>query len=154
MLRTHHPRRVLVPIRRARRASYIPGVAALIAAGAVVLVHLAYLVYAAVGGFLGLRGLAWLVPHVASTIWSVAVTLTSLTCPLTATEKWLLRASGRTPYSDSFTAHYLRDVLYPASYEVAVWLGMMGLALLSYVVVLVVRVRRARVRSSEVPAVG
>jgi hypothetical protein len=118
-------------------------VAALIAAGAVVLLHLAYLVYATIGGFLGLRSLAWLWPHVASTIWSVAVTLTSLSCPLTALEKWLLRMSGRTPYDDSFTAHYLRDVLYPAKYEVAVWLTMIGVALLSYVIVLTAPRRRA-----------
>lgn len=115
---------------------YIPSVAALIAAGAVALLHLAYLVYATVGGFLGLRSLLWLWPHLVSTAWSVTVTLTPVRCPLTAVEKWLLAASGRTPYDDSFTAHYLRGVVYPARYEVGVWLGMIGVALLSYVVVL------------------
>lgn len=127
------------------RGPYIPNVAALIAAGVVVVVHLAYLVYAAVGGFLALRSLVWLWPHLVSTIWSVLVTLTAIGCPLTALEKWLLTMSGRTPYEDSFTAHYLRDVLYPAQYEVGVWLGMMGLALISYVVVLTARTRAHRV---------
>lgn len=109
--------------------------AALLAAGVVVL-HLAYLIYAAVGGFLGLRRRAWLWPHLASTAWSVVVTTTPVGCPLTAAEKWLLERAGRSPYEGSFTAHYLRDVLYPAQYEVAVWLTMMGLALTSYVLVL------------------
>lgn len=101
--------------------------------------HLAYLVYAAVGGFLALRNVAWLWPHLASTVWSFTVTLTGIRCPLTAVEKWLIGASGGTPYDGSFTAYYLRDVLYPAEYEIAVWVGMMSLAVLSYVVVLTVR---------------
>ncbi len=118
------------------RAPYGQHMAALLAAGIVVLVHLAYLVYATVGGFLGLRSLLWLAPHVISTIWSVVVTVTPIGCPLTALEKWLLVQAGRTPYDDSFTAYYLRDVLYPAQYEVAVWLGMIAVAVASYVVVL------------------
>ena len=118
--------------------------AAVLAAGVVVLVHLAYLVYATVGGFLGLRSLLWLAPHVVSTIWSVVVTLTPVGCPLTALEKWLLVQAGRTPYDDSFTAYYLRDVLYPAQYEVAVWLGMIAVAVASYVVVLRARTRTGR----------
>lgn len=123
------------------QGAYISGVAALLAAAIVVLVHLGYLVYAAVGGFLGLRSLVWLVPHLVSTAWSVTVTLTPVNCPLTALEKWLLELSGRTPYDGSFTAHYLRDVVYPYQYETLVWLGMIGLAVVSYAVVLRARLR-------------
>jgi hypothetical protein len=123
-------------------------VAALVAAGVVVLVHLAYLVYAAVGGFLGLRGLLWLLPHLISTAWSITVTVTPVDCPLTALEKWLLELSGQRPYDGSFTSHYLRDVVYPYQYETLVWLGMMALAALSYVVVLRARI----IRGFRVPA--
>ena len=97
---------------------------------------MAYLVYLAIGGLLALRSVAWLWPHIASAIWSVTVTVTALTCPLTALEKWLLELAETTPYEGTFTAHYLRDVVYPAQYEVAVWLAAMTVALLSYVVVL------------------
>lgn len=110
-----------------------------VAAGGVVFLHLAYLVYAAVGGFLALRNLKWLWPHLISTIWSVVVTLTALNCPLTALEKWLISLAGRTPYEGSFTEYYLRDVLYPVEYEISIWLGMIGLACLSYVIVLTTR---------------
>ncbi len=106
------------------------------AAVIVAVVHLAYLVYAALGGFLALRNRAWLVPHIASTIWSITVTTTALNCPLTALEKRLLLLAGREPYGGSYTAHYLRGVLYPEQYEVAVWLSLIAVALLSYVVVL------------------
>ncbi|HSE08425.1 MAG TPA: DUF2784 domain-containing protein [Nocardioidaceae bacterium] len=118
---------------------------ALLAAGLVVLLHLAYLVYAAVGGFLGLRGMVWLWPHLISTAWCITVTLTAVGCPLTALEKWLLVAAGRTPYDGSFTAHYLRDVVYPYEYETHVWLSMIALAAISYVAVL-----RARLGGSGV----
>jgi hypothetical protein len=134
-------------MRRCATAPYIARVAALIAAGAVVLLHLAYLVYATIGGFLGLRNVRWLWPHFASTIWSVVVTLTTIGCPLTALEKWLLTLSGRTPYDDSFTAYYLRDVIYPAKYEVTVWVTMIVVALASYVVVLTPAVRAARAQA-------
>jgi len=110
-------------------------VAALWGAEVVVVVHLAYLVYAAVGGFLALRWRAWLWPHLVSTAWSVVVTVTVARCPLTALEKWLLARAGEPVYDDSFTAYYLRDVLYPAPWETAVWLAMMALAATSYVLV-------------------
>ncbi|WP_298461588.1 DUF2784 domain-containing protein [uncultured Cellulomonas sp.] len=119
--------------------------AALLAADAVVVVHLAYLGYAAVGGFLALRNRAWLWPHLASTVWSFVVTLTAVGCPLTAVEKWLLAVAERPVYRGSFTAHYLRDVLYPAPWETAVWVSMMGLAITSYVLLAVRTVRARRV---------
>ncbi len=106
------------------------------AAAIVAIAHMGYLVYATLGGFLALRNRAWLWPHIASTAWCITVTITGVRCPLTALEKWLLEQAGRTPYDGSYTAHYLRGVLYPSQYETAVWLAAIGVALLSYVVVL------------------
>lgn len=108
----------------------------MLAAGLVVAVHMGYLVYMVFGGFLALRRVAWLWPHIMSTVYSIYVTVTDFRCPLTALEQWLLARGGRVPYEGSYTAYYLRDVLYPAQYETAVWLSGMGLALLSYVIVL------------------
>jgi Protein of Unknown function (DUF2784) len=103
-------------------------VAALVAAG-----HMAFLVYMTLGGFLALRRFAWIWPSVGVTVYSFYVTLTDFTCPVTTLEKWLLEAGGRTPYEGSFTAHYLRDTLYPAELETAIWIGAMALAGTSYV---------------------
>ncbi len=119
---------------------------ALVAATLVAAVHMAFLVYLVLGGFLALRRLAWLWPHLACTAWSVHITLTQGRCPLTTLEKELLARGGRTPYEDSYIAHYLQDTLYPAQYETAVWLASVGIALLSYGIVLTRRWRPAVLR--------
>ena len=116
-------------------------VAALVAAELVVAVHMAYLGYMVFGGFLALRWFGWIWPHMVSTVYSVYVTTTSFTCPVTRLEKWLLEAGGKTPYEGSFIAQYLRGVLYPAQYETALWVSCMALAVVSYVVVLMRRRR-------------
>jgi Protein of Unknown function (DUF2784) len=109
---------------------------AVVAAAVVVVVHMAFLAYIVLGGFLALRRLAWLWPSIAVTLYSAYVTLASYTCPLTTLEKWLLEAGGRVPYEGSFIAQYLHDVVYPAQYERAAWVIAMGIALVSYAVVL------------------
>ena len=119
--------------------------AALVAADLVVVVHMAYLVYMVLGGFLALHRFAMIWPHIVSTLWSVYVTTTSYTCPVTRLEKWLLEMGGSTPYEGSFIGQYLRGVLYPAQYETIVWLFCMGLAVLSYAVVITARRRRPAV---------
>lgn len=116
--------------------------AALVAAAVVAFLHMAFLVYMVVGGFLALHRFAWIWPSVGVTVYSVYVTLTDFTCPVTTLEKWLLEEGGRTPYEGSFTAHYLRGTLYPAQYETAIWLTAMGVAVGSYVLVLARRHRR------------
>jgi hypothetical protein len=62
-------------------------------------------------------------------------------CPLAALEKWLIRLTGRCRTTTT-AAYYLRDQAYPANYEVTIWVGMIAVALLSYVVVLTARRRR------------
>jgi uncharacterized protein DUF2784 len=104
------------------------------AADFVVVIHVFVLAYMVFGGFLALRRLAWIWPHLGMILWSVYVTLASFTCPLTSLEKWLLERGGDVPYEGSFIGHYMRDTFYPAQYELAIWLSMIGLALVSYAV--------------------
>ncbi|MFD2092942.1 DUF2784 domain-containing protein [Blastococcus deserti] len=126
--------------------------AALVAAELVVAVHMAYLAYMVFGGFLALRWFRWIWPHMLSTVYSIYVTTTSFTCPVTTLEKWLLERGGRTPYEGSFIAEYVRGVLYPAQFETAVWLSGMGLAVFSYVIVLTRRRRRGLARELLLPS--
>jgi hypothetical protein len=111
-------------------------VLALVAAAVVAAGHMAFLVYLVLGGFLALRRLAWLWPHLACTAWSVHITLTQGRCPLTTLEKWLLAQGGETPYQESYIAHYLSGTVYPAQYEIAVWLASVVIAVGSWTLVL------------------
>jgi ribose/xylose/arabinose/galactoside ABC-type transport system permease subunit len=127
---------------------YAPPVAsglAGVAAAVVVVVHMAFLAYIVFGGFLGLLRPVLLWPSIVATLYSAYVTLASYTCPLTRLEKWLLEAGGRVPYEESFIAHYLHGVLFPAQYERAVWMTAMAIALVSYVLVLTRPRRRVTV---------
>ena len=118
------------------------------AAALVAAVHMAFLVYLVLGGLLALRRPALLWPHLASTAWAVYVTLTGSQCPLTVLEKELLVWAGRKPYEGSFIGHYLSGTLYPAQYEIAVWLASAGFALVSYALVLTRRRRPASLRAA------
>lgn len=77
------------------------------AASLVVVVHLAFVAFVVVGGFLAWRSprLIWL--HAPAVLISAVLALTGLDCPLTVLEKSLRRHGGETPYRDGFIAHYL-----------------------------------------------
>ena len=120
-------------------------VLALLAAAIVATGHMAFLVYLVLGGFLALHRFALIWPHVVLLIWSVTVTVSGLTCPLTILQKWLLEQGGTTPYAGSFIEQYLHGTLFPGRYEVAVGLAAWGVALVSYAVVLTRRRRPALV---------
>lgn len=90
----------------------------------VMLVHAAFVVFVAVGGFLA----AWRLPvawaHVPCALYGAAIEFFGWTCPLTPLEIGLRRAAGQAGYTGSFIEHYLRGILYPASWsEIHVWLG-------------------------------
>ena len=103
----------------------------------VVVVHLAYLGYVVLGGFLGLRDVRWLLPHLVSVVWGVLGTMTPLPCPLTELEKRLDTAAGASTYDGPFITHYLAGTLYPADAQPLVWQLAAAMVAASYVVVLV-----------------
>ena len=110
---------------------------ALFLADVVVVVHLAFLGYVLLGGFLGLRDVRWLVPHLLALAWGVIGVESTKVCPLTILEKWFIEQSGATPYDGPFISHYLTGHLYPAGAQDQVWLLCATIVLASYVVVLV-----------------
>ncbi len=83
-------------------------------AGLVVVVHMLFVVFAAVGGVLVLKapGLAWL--HLPAVLWAAYVEIAGRICPLTPLENALRVRAGLDPYSGDFVARYLLPVLYPA----------------------------------------
>ena len=84
-----------------------------IIADAVVLLHLAFIVFVAVGGLLVLRWpkLAWV--HLPAAVWGVLVELTGWICPLTPLENRLRVAAGGAAYSGGFIERYIVPIVYP-----------------------------------------
>ena len=82
----------------------------------VVVVHLMFIVFVAVGGLLAIK---WprLVPlHLPVVLWAAAIVTIGFTCPLTPLEKHLRGWSGASSYDGGFVDHYLDDVVYPGRY--------------------------------------
>ncbi len=85
----------------------------------VVVVHLAFLVFVALGAMLAWRWprLVWV--HVPVVVWAVAIVAIGFTCPLTPLEKLLRRRAGGETYDGGFVDHYLEGVVYPGRFLVA-----------------------------------
>lgn len=102
----------------------------LLAADLVMLLHYAFLAFAALGGFL-LRWwpqmMWWHLPVVA---WGVAIAAVGWTCPLTPLENRLRIAGGGRPYQGGFIEHYITAGLYPQGLPDSVMMGL-GLSLLA-----------------------
>lgn len=84
-----------------------------ILAGSVVAIHLAFVLFVALGGLLvwRWRRLAW--AHLPAVAWGVWIELSGGVCPLTPLENHLRRLGGETAYGGDFVGHYLLPMLYP-----------------------------------------
>ncbi len=88
--------------------------AAGVLADAVLLLHLAFIVFVLLGGLLvwRWRWLAWL--HLPAVVWGAAIEFLSGVCPLTPLENRLREQAGEAGYAHSFIEHYLAPIIYPA----------------------------------------
>jgi hypothetical protein len=84
------------------------------AADIIVLAHLAFILFAAVGGLLVLRWpkLAW--AHVPAVVWGALIELAGWICPLTPLENRLRAAAGDSAYAGGFIDQYIMPIVYPA----------------------------------------
>ena len=104
-------------------------------ADAVVLVHVAFVLFAVAGGLLVLRWprVAWV--HLPAAFWAAWVELAGWICPLTPLENWLRSRGGGAAYDTGFIEHYVLPALYPASLSRPVQWVLGGLVLLLNAVV-------------------
>ena len=84
-------------------------------ADAVILVHLAFVLFVVFGGLLLPKWprVAWL--HLPSALWGAAIELSGGVCPLTPLENWLRARAGATPYAGGFVERYVIPTLYPST---------------------------------------
>lgn len=101
-----------------------------LAADALLLLHLAFIVFVLCGGLLLLRWPRLCYLHLPAVAWGASVELCHLYCPLTPWENQLRRAAGEAGYEGGFIEHYLIPLIYPAGLtpQIQLWLG--GLVLL------------------------
>lgn len=88
-----------------------------LAADAIVLLHLAYVIFVLAGGLLVLRWrwVAWL--HLPAVTWAVLLEFRGWLCPLTPLELKLRASGGQAGYGGGFIEHYILPVLYPAELD-------------------------------------
>jgi hypothetical protein len=119
-----------------------------LAADALVVVHLAFVAFVVVGGFLawGYPRIVWM--HAPAATWGALIEFMNWTCPLTPLEKKLRIAAGEIGYESSFIEHYVIPILYPSGLTRSIQLGLGILVVLLNLVAYTVYFRRRR--SSEV----
>lgn len=83
-------------------------------ADATMVLHFAFLVYVALGGFLAWRWPWTIVTHIAAVTWGVLIVAVNLICPLTGPEDYFRRKAGQEGLGEEgFIATYLTGVVYP-----------------------------------------
>jgi hypothetical protein len=84
-----------------------------LAADAVLLLHLGFILFALLGGLLALRW-RWLpLVHLPAAGWGFFVELSGRVCPLTYLENHFRLQAGEAGYTESFVEHYLLGLFYP-----------------------------------------
>jgi hypothetical protein len=101
-----------------------------LSADAVLLVHLAFILFVLVGAAIA----AWwrwiLVVHLPAAAWGFFVELTGRICPLTYLENYLRIKAGQSGYTESSIEHYLLAIIYPAGLTRGIQLTLAGVVVI------------------------
>ena len=84
------------------------------AADSVLVLHLAFIVFALLGGLLAIKWRWMPAIHLPAVAWAFYVEWTGSACPLTAVENHLRLSAGQSGYAGGFIEHYLLALIYPA----------------------------------------
>ena len=109
------------------------------------ILHLLFLAYIALGGFV-----AWRLPrtiglHRACAAYGLGVTLVRWPCPLTLLETWGRENAGQAGLpATGFIDHYLTGVIYPTQHLLTVQIAVAGAVALSWAGHLILHRRRKR----------
>ncbi|GMV03548.1 MAG: DUF2784 family protein [Burkholderiaceae bacterium] len=101
-----------------------------LAADTLVLLHLAFVAFAMLGGLLveWRARIAWL--HLPAAVWAAAIEFSGAICPLTPLENRLRQIAGASGYEGGFVEHYLIAIVYPPGLDTSIqrWLGALVVA--------------------------
>ena len=82
-------------------------------ADAIVLLHLAFVIFVVAGGLLVFRWRRVALLHLPAVAWAVLLEFRGWLCPLTPLELKLRASGGQAGYGGGFIEHYILPVLYP-----------------------------------------
>lgn len=102
-------------------------------AGLVVVLHLTYLGFVALGGFLAWRWAKLLVAHLVATAWALAILVVGPECPLTWAERRADRWAGRSVDRRGFVDRHVEGVLVPESWSPTLRVMIGGAVLISWI---------------------
>jgi hypothetical protein len=85
-----------------------------LSADLILIIHLAFVLFVALGGFLVLRRsrLMWL--HLPAVVWGASSEFLGVICPLTPLETTLRELGGEIGYEGDFIEHYIAALIYPS----------------------------------------
>lgn len=120
-----------------------------ILADAVVVLHLAFVLFVVLGGFLLRRWpkLVWV--HVPVAVWGVLIEFGGWICPLTPLENSFRVKGGQAGYEGGFIDHYIMPVLYPIGLTRNVQYALGFFALLINVIAYALYLRHRRKQASS-----
>jgi len=96
-----------------------------IAADLLVVIHLGFICFVVIGGFLVLKW-RWVgLLHIPSALWGALIEFQDWLCPITPLEIQLRQISGQSGYTGGFIEHYILPIVYPSylTHEVQIILG-------------------------------
>lgn len=112
----------------------------------VLVVHLGFVLFVALGGVLVLRWrrVAWV--HLPAAVWGALIMFGGWICPLTPLENHFRRLGGEAGYQGGFVEHYVVTLLYPPGLtrgiQVGIGVGVILVNMLVYGRVLTARRRQ------------
>jgi len=112
----------------------------------VLVAHLGFVLFAALGGLLALRWrrAPWL--HLPAVAWGTFVEISGGVCPLTPLENVLRHHAGGEGYGESFLEHYLVSLLYPSALSRGIQFALAALLVTLNLVVYAFVLRRSALR--------
>lgn len=120
-----------------------------LAADGTLMLHLAFILFALLGGALAERWRWMPLVHLPAGAWAIFVELTGRICPLTYVENAFRIRAGQSGYSESFIEHYLLDLIYPTGLTREVQFVLAATVVVINIAIYVWIARRRRTRHGE-----
>jgi hypothetical protein len=123
-----------------------------LAADVIVLAHLGFILFVALGGILVVKWRKVAFLHLPCALWGVLIAFGGWICPLTPLEMHFRQLAGQAGYTGRFIDHYVLTIVYPAGLtrgmQIAFGVIILSANLLVYARILVDRAKRRKDRAA------